>query len=117
MSLADAHRLLESVRGSVQCNDRSSGFRKELLERLILEEKKLLKKISISVDGARTITYLDGKGGAYSGASKSPSGSSQGRDSTVNGVTSKGSGLMSLAIFGGFIIILYGALLVATGGK
>ena len=114
MSLADAHRLLERERGAVQCNDRSAGFRKEILEKLILEEKKLRgKKVSISVDSARIINYLDGKGSAYSGPLKTRGGDNRMHSSS----NQKSSPVVSLAVFGVFIAVLYGMLLVATGGK
>ena len=111
MSLADAHRTIEDIRPGVQCNDRSAGFRLELMQKLIVEEKKLRKTNSCTVDpGSRMIDYIDGKG--------SP-GSSFGNNRVARGNanTKKGSPWMGLIVFAVFIAILYAALLQATGGK
>lgn len=113
MSLADAHRAVESVRPGVQCNDPKSGFRKELLEKLIGEEKKLRKKVTMAVDSRRNITYLDGKGDTYRG----PLRPSQGGGRQSGSAQSKKSPWTGLMVFGAFIAVLYALLLVATGGK
>lgn len=114
MSLADAHRAVESVRAGVQCNDPKAGFRKELLEKLIVEEKKLRKKVTMAVDGRRNISYLDGKDDKYRGPLRAPGGGG-GRGQSAS--PQNKSPWTGLVVFGAFIAVLYGLLLMATGGK
>ena len=112
MSLADAHRVIEDVRPGVQCNDRMSGFRLELMQKLINEEKKLRKSVSCTVDpGSRVISYTDGKGPPGGGFGSSRS------DNRMKKSNEGKSPLTGLLIFGAFIAILYACLLHATGGK
>ena len=111
MSLADAHRTIENIRPGVQCNNRSAGFRLELMQKLIVEEKKLRKTTTCTVDPAtRMINYTDGKGapGVGFGSNKVAGGSASSK---------KGSPWTGLIVFGAFIAVLYAALLQATGGK
>lgn len=90
-SLADSHRLLKKSRKNVALN-----IRPDLVAKLITEEKRLRKTISICLDG-RKIVYLDSTMGRKKAASK------------------QGFPIIPIAVFVGFIGILYGSLLLLTG--
>lgn len=64
MTFADAHRYLESSRKGIDSSDPTSGFRLQLVQMLINEEKSLgiKKKPSVSIDEFRVMKYMDGKG-------------------------------------------------------
>ena len=112
MSLADAHRITDDVRmGLVQCNDPKAGFRKELMLKLVVEEKRLRKTVTASVDSFRSINYLDGKG------NKSPRAAASANALQGGSAGGKGSPMTGLVVFVAFIAVLYGCLLMASGGK
>lgn len=92
-SLADSHRLLKKSR-----KDHVLNIKPELTISLMVEEKKLRKFNSISLDG-RKIRYLDE---GFSGLGKKKSGKN-------------GFPYIPLFVFIGFIATLYGGLLLLTG--
>jgi hypothetical protein len=64
MTFADAHRHLESFRKGIDSSDPTTGFRLQLVQLLIAEEKSLhggKKKPSVSIDEFRVMKYMDGK--------------------------------------------------------
>lgn len=90
-TLADSHKLLKQSRKNFKLN-----IKPELVEKLIAEEKKLRGNNSICLNG-RKIVYLD---------------SSRSRKSEANAT---GFPIIPCVVLVGFIAVLYGALVLATG--
>ena len=90
-TLADSHKLLKQSRKNFKLN-----IKPELVEKLIAEEKKLLGNNSICLNG-RKIVYLD---------------SSRSRKAGPN---ASGFPIIPCVVLVGFIAVLYGALVLATG--
>lgn len=90
-TLADSHKLLKQSRKNFKLN-----IRPELVEKLIAEEKKLRGNNSICLNG-RKIVYLDSSRSRKSGASAT------------------GFPIIPCVVLVGFIAVLYGALVFATG--
>jgi protein-tyrosine phosphatase len=65
MTLADAHRHVESVRPGIKSDSKTSGFRPDLVKLLQQQEKYLFKGQAASTRlDERTMVYTDGKGPA-----------------------------------------------------
>ena len=91
ISLAESHTLL------VKARKEKMKINPTLVGKLIAEEKKIRNSISICLDGRNIIPLNTVSRGKKAGAS------------------SKGSPIIAVAVFVGFIGILYGVLLFATG--
>ena len=90
-TLADSHKLLKQSRKNFKLN-----IKPELVVKLIAEEKKLRGDNSICLDG-RKIVYLDSC------------------CSRKSGPRSTGFPVVPCVVLVGFIAVLYGALVLATG--
>ena len=103
LTLADAHRHVESIRAGVRSDDKTSGFRSELVKLLQQEERYLYKGQAASTSlNERTMVYTDGKGAwtaPFKGGDKAGSSKSNIKSSKNKIGEKKSSGALKAVAF------------------